>query len=437
MTLADELLNRLTPWRQASTWYIAYSGGLDSTVLLHVLASLSRIHRLPPIRALHVHHGLQSAAESWPEYCRQVCARLDIAFESIAVTVEPAASIEQAARQARYQAFSQRLQVNDVLLLAQHQDDQAETLLFRLLRGAGVKGLAAMPESRVLGRGRLVRPLLHCSRRELEAYAREQQLEWVEDPSNEDTHFTRNFLRNRLMPSLRERWPQLTRTLAATAERMGEAQQLLDERAQEDLQSAQADSVFPWLGIPVLTLSALRVLSEPRQRNLLRYWLSDKTVMPDEAHWHGWQTLRDAAADAMPVWALHKGELRRSGDHLFWLSGDWLVSQGDLDTALCSRQGALSLPGNGTLSWSCLPEGSAWRIGYRQGGEIIHLPGRGHRALKKLFNDQALPTFVRDRLPLLFLDDELVAVANFPLWRAEKAGVCELVWLPSKSRCND
>ncbi len=149
--LSSRLLSRLGPWRDAAGWRIAFSGGLDSTVLLHLLAELSRHQRLPPLTAIHIHHGLQAVAASWPGHCRQVCQILGVPLQVIDVQVRPGASLEQAARDARYAAFNQVLQTGEVLLTAQHRDDQAETLMFRLLRGAGVRGLAAMPSQRELG----------------------------------------------------------------------------------------------------------------------------------------------------------------------------------------------------------------------------------------------------------------------------------------------
>ncbi|MFL6535720.1 MAG: tRNA lysidine(34) synthetase TilS, partial [Pseudomonas sp.] len=143
--LPTRLLTQLFPWRNATHWRIAFSGGLDSTVLLHLLASLARTQGLPPLSAIHVHHGLQAVADAWPEHCRKVCEALGVPLQVVSVEVRPGASVERAARDARYAAFIAATQENDILLTAQHRDDQAETLLFRLLRGAGARGLAAIP----------------------------------------------------------------------------------------------------------------------------------------------------------------------------------------------------------------------------------------------------------------------------------------------------
>ena len=160
--LPARLLLNLTPWRNATTWRIAFSGGLDSTVLLHLLAHLAKTQSLPALSAIHVHHGLQAAADAWPEHCQSVCDALGVPLQVVRVQVQPGASLERAARDARYGAFIEATQANEVLLTAQHRDDQAETLLFRLLRGAGVRGLSGMPRQRPLGQGASAAAIARC-----------------------------------------------------------------------------------------------------------------------------------------------------------------------------------------------------------------------------------------------------------------------------------
>lgn len=429
MTLSARLLESLASWRAAPAWHIALSGGLDSTVLLHLLASLAQREALPPLSAIHIHHGLQAAADAWPAHCRALCAALSVPLQVDYVQVAPAASLEQAAREARYAAFAARLGVGELLLTAQHRDDQAETLLFRLLRGAGVQGLAAMPESRALGAGQLVRPLLNCSRDELLAYAREHKLSWIEDPSNADERFSRNYLRRQVMPALLRRWPQACANMARSAAHLNEAAQLLDELALQDIAAAQVPGEFAWLPLANLALPALRGLSEPRQRNALRYWLRPLTAMPDSEHWAGWQALRDAASDAAPIWKLAAGELRRTDERLWWLTGDWLRSPASLHVAVQANQ-QLALPGNGSVQIDGqLPAGN-WQLGYRQGGDQLLLPGRGRRDLKRLFNELRVPAFVRDRLPLLRLDNQVIALANLPGMQGAADGSWQLHWQP-------
>ncbi|ROO02297.1 tRNA lysidine(34) synthetase TilS [Pseudomonas moraviensis] len=409
--LPSQLLLNLEPWRNVAHWRVAFSGGLDSTVLLHLLATLAKTESLPALSAIHIHHGLQAAADAWPQHCQAICEALDVPLHVERVTVKGGASLERAARDARYAAFNSLTQTNEVLLTGQHRDDQAETLLFRLLRGAGVRGLGGMPQQRPVGKGMLVRPLLDVSRAELESYAQTHQLRWIEDPSNQDRQFSRNYLRHQIMPVLTERWAQAQASMARTAAHLREAQGLLDELAQIDLAQAETSHEFDWLGVPSLALAPLAALSDARQRNALSHWLEPLTRLPDADHWSGWIDLRDASADSAPIWRLADGELHRSAGRIWWLSGHWLrlpVIGADWQTPTS----ALRLADNGRVMFHGQAPSGPLRIAYRQGGEVMQLAERGSRDLKRLLNERAVPAFVRGRLPLLFRGEELLAVAN-------------------------
>ena len=425
-TVIGKLLQALSPWRNAPAWHIAFSGGLDSTVLLHLLANAKD---LPPLSAIHIHHGLQAAADAWPAHCQSICDSLGVPLRIMRVHVQPGASLERAAREARYQAFAEVTGAGEVLLTGQHRDDQAETLLFRLLRGAGVRGLAAMPAHRPLAAGHLVRPLLDVSRNELEAYAHEHRLQWIEDPSNADPRFSRNYLRHRVLPTLTERWPQAVTSLARTAEHLSEAQALLDELAGMDLQGADQPSPFPWLPLPSLVLAPLRELSDARQRNALRHWLTPLTRLPDSDHWASWYSLRDAKGDAQPLWRLADGKLHRCAERIWWVPAAW-SELSDATVSWPTLQNPLELPGNGRLEFvGEAPEGS-FEVRYRQGGEIVEVPGRGRRDLKRLLNECGVPGFVRGRLPLLYRDEQLLAVPTLAgLW-PNPTGDWQLHWMP-------
>jgi tRNA(Ile)-lysidine synthase len=436
-SLESRLLKALAPWRTAPAWRVALSGGLDSTVLLHLLARSAERARLPAISAIHVHHGLQSAADGWVEACQTLCAQLEVPLQVCRVQVSAGASLEAAARAARYEAFTDALQPNEVLLTAQHAGDQAETLLFRLLRGAGPRGLAGMPAQRALGVGLLLRPLLDCARAELEAYAHEQGLVWQEDPSNADTHYARNYLRHEILPRLRQRWPQAERAMLRTAGHCHEAEQLLEELAQQDLQAAQTAPRYGWLPCPSLELDALRQLSDARQRNALRYWLAGFGELPDSDHWAGWRALRDAALDAEPLWSVAGGQLRRADGRIWYLHGDWLRVPDAICLTLQPGQ-KLSLPGNGRVhlegAW---PDVGSLQVRYRRPGERLQLPQRGRRDIKRLLNELALPTFMRDRLPLLCqglgADEQVLAVANLPTLNLAGQAGSGFVWIPPGS----
>ena len=425
-SLSAKLLHALSAWRNAPAWHIAFSGGLDSTVLLHLLANTEH---LPPLSAIHVHHGLQAVADAWPAHCQSMCDALGVPLRVMRVQVRPGASLERAARDARYHVFAEVTGAGEVLLTGQHRDDQAETLLFRLLRGAGVRGLSAMPAHRPLAGGHLVRPLLEVSRAELQAYASEHQLTWIEDPSNTDPRFSRNYLRHRVFPVLTERWPQAVSSLARAAEHLGEAQGLLDELAQLDLRAADQPSAFPWLPLPSLALAPLRELSDARQRNTLRHWLTPLTRLPDSDHWASWHSLRDAKGDAQPLWHLADGELHRCGERIWWLPTAWSEFS-DASVSWPDPQIPLELPGNGRLRLIGTAPDGPLVIRYRQGGEVIEVPGRGRRDVKRLLNECGLPGFVRGRLPLLYRGEQLLGIPTLAgLW-PNSASDWQLHWMP-------
>ncbi|MEP9317489.1 tRNA lysidine(34) synthetase TilS [Pseudomonas sp. LABIM340] len=425
----SRLLNFLAPWRNAPAWRVALSGGLDSTVLLHLLAQLAAREALPPISAIHVHHGLQAVADAWPEHCQRFCDSLGVPMQVARVQVDDGASLERAAREARYAAFAAALGAGECLLTGQHRDDQAETVLFRLFRGAGVRGLSAMATSRPLGTGMLLRPLLGFSRAELERYARSHGLSWVEDPSNASDDYDRNYLRNRVLPGIVQRWPSAVETIARSAEHLAEADGLLGELAQNDLISAGARNEYIGMQLPSLAIAALAELSEPRQRNALRHWLAPLARLPDSAHWAGWRDLRDAREDAEPIWRLADGELRRAHGRLWWLANPWLGFV-PANQAWCDSSQPLSLPDNGSLRFEGEPPGGLLEVRYRQGGEVMLLVGRGSRDLKRLLNEAAVPAFLRGRLPLLWRADELLGVALLPDLRVEAGQGWTLRWTP-------
>jgi tRNA(Ile)-lysidine synthase len=253
------LATRLTP---AGHLCVGLSGGCDSVVLLHVLSRLGFAGRLS---AMHVHHGLSPNADAWANFCTAYCASLNVplTIRHVEVDTQGGLGLEAAARHARYAAFAGYS--GDCLVLAQHRGDQAETLLHNLLRGTGVTGAAAMPAERQFGSLRLLRPLLEISRREIESYAAEHALDWVEDESNDDLAITRNFLRHQALTALSQRFPAAEVALAQAAANFAEASALLDDLAEQD-----------WIGVAqgeVARLPELRQLSLPRLKNLLRYRL--------------------------------------------------------------------------------------------------------------------------------------------------------------------
>jgi tRNA(Ile)-lysidine synthase len=417
------LKQQLLDCRGNGCCWVAYSGGVDSHVLLHALASI-RASLGCRIGAVHVNHGLHEHAAEWETHCREVSRTLAVPFVSLRVDARAAAgeSPEAAARAARYAALQDWLAPGDCLLTAQHQDDQAETLLLQLLRGSGVKGLAAMPVRADFGAGQLRRPLLDCARQALLAYARENDLDWIDDPSNQDTGLDRNFLRHRVVPELRERWPALSATLARSARHCAEATRALAQLAELDLAAVAGETAR------ALQVSGLQRLSMERRRNALRHWCMRQCgSTPSTAVVE--RMLTDVLAgrvDAEPCvrWGDH--ELRRYRDQVYLLGQAPLeLPAGMLDWPLPRP---LVLPGDGgTLSVTtetgggiraAAVAGNLLQVGFRHGGERCRPGGRRHHhALKKLFQEHGVLPWERSRIPLIYIGNELAAVAG--LWVCE------------------
>ncbi|UYZ84636.1 tRNA lysidine(34) synthetase TilS [Entomomonas sp. E2T0] len=434
MSLVSQLWQQLTPYQQAKRWFVGFSGGMDSTVLLHLLVKLKQQYNLPEISAIYIHHGLQAVADSWPDHCQKTCDELAIPLIIIKVKVTKQASIEQAAREARYHAFSQIVQKDDILFTAQHQNDQAETLLFRLFRGTGVRGLTGIPKSRPLTTGTVVRPLLDIPYQTLKNYADVNHLQWIEDPSNTDTSFSRNYLRHQVIPVLQSYWPQAVNNITQTAKHLQEAQQLLNELAIQDLIVAQTTPLYPWLSIPNLRLEPLANLIWARQKNALAHWLAKYTLLPSTVHWQGWQDLLNAKESAKPIWQLQNAELHRTNERIWLLMDNWLNKPATTKQPISSEQ-EISLSNNGIVTIKGDLPNKPLFVSYRQGGEVLQLHNRGHRDLKKLFNEQAIPSFLRQRIPLLFdKQNRLIAVANFPQWRDKDIQQnFSFEWLPNNN----
>ena len=393
---------------------VAFSGGLDSTVLLHQLRGWQQQHPQSRLRALHVHHGLSPNADAWAAHCQTICEQWQLRCDVLRVTVDGRQNgIEAAARTARYQALSAALKPGEILLTAQHLDDQCETFLLALKRGSGPAGLAAMPSSRMLGTHQLVRPLLNQSRQSLEAYADVHQLVWIDDESNQDLRYDRNFLRQRLLPELNQRWPHFAEATARSAALCSEQEQLLDELLAGQLaELIQPDGslYFP----PLTDMSTLRANA------LLRRWIAGQGgAMPSR---DALKRIRDevmaSREDAQPRLRFGQAELRRFRQQLYWLP--LFTSLRDTELAWPDIRQPLSLPQNlGTLRASMsqsllrypLPDEQISVRFHAQGQ--VHLVGRnGGREMKKLWLELQIPPWQRERLPLIFYNQTLVCVPN-------------------------
>ena len=402
----DHLLRFLQRY-PASGYLIGFSGGVDSHVLLHACASLREQHPYLCFRALHIDHGLQALSAAWVEHCRAVCQHLAIplSIEPLHLTVPAGASVEAVARTARYAAFSQHLQAGEILLTAHHQNDQAETLLLHLLRGSGVDGLSAMPEIRPLAQAALGRPLLGCSRAELVAYAGQHHLSVIEDPSNQDSRFDRNFLRHQVVPTLEQRWPVMSKALARAARLQGESRQLLAGFLREKLTGMCGSKP------DTLAVSPLLAQEIVMQKALLREWLAQRGFrLPEEKKLL--QVLHDVLhcrPDATPCVRWESCEIRRYRDDVYALPP---LSKHDPTQVLAwdTRQPlVIASLGRTLLAEAGYPERVTVR--FRQGGESVYLPQRGgHHSLKHLLQEWGVPPWERERLPLVYVGEQLVGL---------------------------
>lgn len=391
------------------TYYLGFSGGLDSTVLLHLLVNVRSIYPLR-LKAIHIHHGLSVNADDWLAHCKKICEEWAVDFISYHVNAKTSSgeSPEEIARQRRYDIFQQQISINDILLTAHHQDDQAETVLLQLFRGAGPKGLSGMPQFAPFKQGFLARPLLDCSRDELQRYAQERQLLWIDDESNTNTQFTRNFLRHDVITLLKTRWPNVAAAITRSASHCAETQALLDEIAQHDLIECYGSKPN------TLSVKKLLQLTEVRQRQTIRFWLRSRNFsIPSTIKMqHIINDVLYAAEDKLPHVKWGNCELRRYRDDVYVMACLSVFSSTDIFSWDLTKP--LVLPGVGELQVTGSMLTEAVTVRFRHGGEECQLAGRSHHhSLKKLFQTWGVPPWQRNRIPLVFLNDKLIAAVGF------------------------
>ena len=407
---------------QVARYVIALSGGLDSTVLTHALATTRELHG-KALLALHVDHGLQPESAEWSKHCESFAAGLGIDCECVRVTVDTDRDqgIEAAARQARYAALVDYIGPQDWLLSAHHQDDQAETLLMNLMRGSGPAGIAGIGSLNRFGAGWLARPMLDIAREALEQYAEMNGLDWVRDTSNENLRFDRNFLRHEVVPLLEQRWPGVTGRLARSAALSGEAADLLEELARLDLEATGGRCER-------IAVSALLALPEARQRNLLRHAIREAGLpLPPATKLSAIvEQLLPAREDAQPCVAWPGVEVRRYRDSLHILAADATqplpdgAPLGESSLELPNRLGTLTLSPGAPYGLSDAVIEQGLTLHFRRGGEEIKVHGQRHtRKIKKLLQEEGVVPWMRDRVPLIYAGDTLVAVGD--LWVAASA----------------
>ena len=402
----------------ASALCVGFSGGADSTALLHALAHTPQA-RGRGLRALHVDHGLHENSGRWAEHCARFCEALDVPIEIVRVQVEAGRGegLEAAARHARHAAFAKRLRPGEWLTLAHHRDDQVETVLLKLLRGAGPHGLAGMRERRPLAQGTLWRPLLEMPREMLREYAAAHDLAFIEDPSNADTRLSRNFLRAEVLPRLHAHWPQALDSIVHTAALCRQTADHLDALAASALQSLRR-------GRGTLEAPGWSTLPDALRPLVLERWLHEQGLRAP-THVQVAELRRqvtEAREDHVPRIAWPGTEVRvwRGALHAMPPPGE--IPEG-WESAW--RGEPLQLPGGGTLvledasgKSSRHPLDASLRVNFRRGGERIKPAGDAHtRELRDLLQRAGIPPWQRPRIPLIFRDNEILAVAD--LWASE------------------
>jgi tRNA(Ile)-lysidine synthase len=413
--------------KESQQLVVAYSGGVDSHVLLHALATLRQQHPFS-LSAIHIHHGLSDNADLWQEHCAAVCEQLAVPLQSAKIELkkQPRQSLEALAREARYAKLQTLAPNHSIILLGQHQDDQLETVLLQLKRGAGPKGLAAMARQWQVSTdknsetGKSVnyfRPLLDITQAQILNYAQQHNLQWQEDESNQDTDFERNFLRQQVLPTLTDRWPQFAKSVSRSASLCAEQQALLDELSQEKLLGIQTPD-------NTLSIDKLSKLSETWQRQLVRLWLAQQNIpSPSQAVLAQLnKELFAANDDANPIIQWQNWQFRRFDQQLYVVSisgdltGTHIDWHGEPRIELPQELGCLSfstMTTTGQEGHVCILDPKAGQISLRFGGYADKIKPRGERQskpLKQWFKFWKTPPWQRDKVAIVMQNERVQAL---------------------------
>jgi tRNA(Ile)-lysidine synthase len=402
----SEILSELT---LAKKFVLGFSGGVDSHVLLDLLRQVPKNISSFSLKVIHVNHGLSPFAKDWEKHCAKICRDLNVEFYAREIAVQGANNLEALARKLRYQVLAEFIDEKICLLTAHHADDQAETLLLQLLRGAGPKGLSAMPKVMSFAGGRLARPLLDFSRQEILSYAKEKKLKWIDDESNLNLKFDRNYLRQQIIPLLNKNWPGGINAINRSARNCARANQLLEEVAREDLivvQGPQANT---------LSMVKLLGLGFNRRNNLIRFWLhnlgfklpSEKKLLQIE------KTFFASRPDAMPILNWGEFAIRRYQDFLYAL-----IKEPNFNREMIfswNLKKPLEIAGVGTIIAETKKDFSILvQISFREGGERIVFKDHSS-SLKKKFQEWQIPPWKRERIPLIYSQGKIIAVPGYYL----------------------
>ncbi|MBS0288468.1 MAG: tRNA lysidine(34) synthetase TilS [Proteobacteria bacterium] len=436
--MSQEVVHALNRWfdvQGESPVIVAYSGGRDSHVLLHALVQI-RQQRNIQLSAIHINHGLQKASSDWATHCQQICFEFQVPIKvvSLKLKIPAGSSLEEVARQARYQQFALLLKKQDTLFSAHHQDDQAETFLLQLLRGSGIKGLGAIAPIKPLGEGRLARPLLEISREQIASYALQNQLKWVEDPSNHELQFRRNYMRHQVLPLLKNMNPNIEACISRSAQHCQQAHSLLDTYLLKDTLNCLATSNN------TLKVTALQAHCAQKQPFILRFWFNMNGVtLPSLRKCQDiLKQMLTAKRDANPC--------------VFF--GDWQIRryQGVIYVDLKDEQARFKQIQYWDLNPIQLKDGHIWQarlvkgagiqkakfltqklaISYRQGGERYKQNGQT-KSLKKLLQTYQIPPWQRQSIPLFYQGDELLAVGSILICQEQVTLAEEQGWVIEKT----
>ncbi|MCK6262605.1 tRNA lysidine(34) synthetase TilS [Vibrio sp. ZSDE26] len=428
---------------------LGLSGGMDSRVLLELLSQYRETAEVD-CRAVYVHHGLSDNADDWATQCQRWCHRLNIPFfvEYVSLDRESGQSLEKLARDARYQALKHYIGDNDLLLTGQHSDDQIETFLLALKRGSGPKGLSSMGESLPFYSGRQVRPLLSATRQQISEFAKKQGLDWIEDESNQDSRFDRNFIRHSITPPLVERWPSFHQSVQRSAALCAEQETLLDELLSPILDAIMGEK-SP-LTLPPLNIASLLKQSVLAQQHLIRMWFERcGFLMPSRQHLELIiEQIIGAQQDANPQLNVAGGQVRRFNQYLYLIRkmADITAWKGRLKTneplllpdglgELIICEPHLEKSSQSTDLKECSHSISIRSVSgdldviFEPQGLSAHPVSRNHsRKLKKLFQEYSVPSWQRRRIPILMNENRVVAVLGLFVDKEYQGQDCEVMW---------
>lgn len=413
----DGFFSNLKSYPDAEKYWIACSGGMDSCVLLH-LFYLNRSRLKQSVEVVYVDHRLQKQSKKWGDFCARICRQYDFFFSYLEIDEEykNGFSIEEWAREKRYQLLADKMNNDDILFTAHHQDDQIETFFLHAFRGSGPRGLVAMPNIRKFSIGFHARPLLGCSQQELKQYANEHQLDWKTDPSNDDIRYNRNYLRKSVLPVIEARWPAFRITTSRLIEHQQEVKSLLDEIAEDDLRQAVAKTSS------AINIDVICNFSNARKKNLIAFWLKKIGMnLPASRHLNQIMTnVLDSEEDKEPCVNWNGVEVRRYRNMLYAIKPlsvhdrsmryEWDINQ----PFLLSDESLVASSEKGKGISKKRIENKIVEIRFRQGGEKIRPENQSiSKSVKHLFQEKGVLPWCRDRIPLIYIDNQLALIPGF------------------------